>query len=100
MSDTSTSDERTSLRDPVDDACNDIETALAEVDVDGVVHEAGIAAFGGTRRTFLRRLLAATATGLLVADPASAAVSKTKNDIAILRFDLVLEYLQAGLYPE
>ena len=86
--------------DAVDAAYDDIATALEQVDVGGVVQEAGIAAFGGTRRTFLRRILAATATGLLVADPASAAVSKTKNDIAILRFDLVLEYLQAGLYTE
>jgi len=31
---------------------------------------------------------------------AHAGIATTKNDIAILRFDLVLEYLQAGLYTE
>jgi hypothetical protein len=33
-------------------------------------------------------------------DEADAAVATTANDIAILRFDQVLEYLQAGLYTE
>jgi hypothetical protein len=86
--------------DAVDEACENFAAAVSEIDVDGVVQETGIEAFGGTRRTFLRSMLAATATGLFLTESADAALAKTKNDIAILRFDLVLEYLQAGLYTE
>jgi hypothetical protein len=38
--------------------------------------------------------------GLLTAGTAQAAGALTSNDTAILRFDLALEYLQAGLYTE
>jgi hypothetical protein len=38
--------------------------------------------------------------GLLTAGGAQAAGSLTRNDSEILRFDLALEYLQAGLYTE
>lgn len=100
MSDTTKHVEADAGRDEVDETCDAVTAALAEIDAGGVVQETAIAAFGGTRRTFLRSILAATATGLFAADPAAAALSKTKNDIAILRFDLVLEYLQAGLYTE
>jgi hypothetical protein len=38
--------------------------------------------------------------GLLAAGGARAASGLTRGDVAILRFDLALEYLQAGLYTE
>ena len=39
-------------------------------------------------------------TALASAADAGAGIASTKNDTAILQFDLVLEYLQAGLYTE
>jgi hypothetical protein len=46
----------------------------------------------------------ATAAGLVGAlagaTSANGVVAQTKRDISILRFDLVLEYLQSGLYTE
>ena len=82
----------------------ELAVALAEVDVDGALQETAAAAFAGTRATFLRRSVAAAVVGvgsLFAADRAGAAeVATTKNDIGMLRFDLVLEYLQAGLYTE
>jgi hypothetical protein len=76
--------------------------ALAAVDVDGVLHETAATAFATTRRSFLRRSVVAAAglTALATATNARAAAASTKNDTAILQFDLVLEYLQAGLYTE
>jgi hypothetical protein len=76
--------------------------ALAAVDVDGVLHETAATAFATTRRSFLRRSVGAAAglTALATATNARAAAASTKNDTAILQFDLVLEYLQAGLYTE
>jgi Ferritin-like domain len=80
---------------------NELEPTLAEIDVDGALQETAAAV---TRGGFLRRAATATAAaaaGSLVADAAAdAAVAQTANDIAILRFDQVLEYLQAGLYTE
>jgi hypothetical protein len=80
----------------------ELAQTLRDVDVGGVLHETAEAAFRGSRGAFLRRSLgAAVGIGALfgVAD-AEAATATTKNDIAILQFDLVLEYLQAGLYTE
>jgi hypothetical protein len=76
--------------------------ALAAIDPGGVFEEAASAALGETRASFLKRSLGAAVGGgaLLFAADAEAASGDTKNDIAILRFDLVLEYLQAGLYTE
>jgi ferritin-like protein len=76
--------------------------ALAAVDVDGVLHETAATAFATTRRSLLRRSVGAAAglTALATATNARAAATSTKNDTAILQFDLVLEYLQAGLYTE
>jgi Ferritin-like domain len=76
--------------------------ALAVVDVGGVVRETASAAFGGTRASFLRRSVGAAAglTALAVATDSRAGIASTGNDVAILRFDLALEYLQAGLYTE
>jgi hypothetical protein len=81
----------------------EIAATVADVDVDGALQETAAHAFPGTRGAFLRRSLsAAAATGLggLLAGRAEGAAAPTKNDMAILRFDLVLEYLQAGLYTE
>jgi hypothetical protein len=80
----------------------ELAQTLRDVDVGGVLHETAEVAFRGSRAAFLRRSLgAAVGIGALfgVAD-AEAATATTKNDIAILQFDLVLEYLQAGLYTE
>jgi len=86
-----------------DPAADTLERVLAHVDRRGVID--GMAdAFGLTRKDLVRGTLAATAAAGLAAlgaaDDASAAVAETKNDIAILRFDQVLEFLQAGLYTE
>jgi hypothetical protein len=82
----------------------DLALTLAEVDVDGALQETAADAFPESRVEFLRRSVAAAVVGvggLFAAETADAAgIAKTKNDIAILRFDLVMEYLQAGLYTE
>lgn len=88
---------------PALDSPEHLALTLAEVDADGALQETAAAAFPGTRFDFLKRsvgALAAGAVGLVAAGDAAAAIGKTKNDIGILRFDLVLEYLQAGLYTE
>jgi hypothetical protein len=80
------------------------EPTLAQIDADGALQEAAAAVL--TRDDFFRRsatAAVAAVTGFLAADSAEAAdaaVAQTANDIAILRFDQVLEYLQAGLYTE
>lgn len=78
------------------------EPTLAQIDVDGALEEAAAAVF--SRSGFLRKsatTAAAALTGYLwVGADAEAATANTANDIAILRFDQVLEYLQAGLYTE
>jgi Ferritin-like domain len=75
---------------------------LAAIDVDGALRETAAAAVRATRRELLRStaLAGAVGAGLLTADRATAAPGLTRSDIAILRFDLALEYLQAGLYTE
>src|ERR671930_1461081 len=75
---------------------------LGDIDPGGVFDETASAALGETRTSFLRRSLwaAVGAGALLAAGEAEAATANSKNDIAILQFDLVLEYLQAGLYTE
>jgi ferritin-like protein len=81
---------------------NELERTLAEIDVDGALQETAAAVT--TRSDFLRRgataAAAAAAGAFAVEATADAAVAETPNDIAILRFDQVLEYLQAGLYTE
>jgi hypothetical protein len=89
--------------DSVEYTCEDVAQSLARIDVDGTLRTVAADAFRGTRAAFLGRALAAmgaAAGGLVAAADVQAAPSDTKNDIAILRFDLVLEYLQAGLYTE
>jgi hypothetical protein len=80
----------------------ELTRTLAEVDADGVLRETAAAAFRGSRASFLRRSVGAAAGMyvLFAAADARAGTAKTKNDVAILQFDLVLEYLQAGLYTE
>jgi hypothetical protein len=87
-------------REPV--SPEDVVDTLAAIDVDGALRETAAAALRATRRELLRAvpLAGAIGTGLLAADPAAAAGGLTPNDTAILRFDLALEYLQAGLYTE
>ena len=77
---------------------------LVAVDVDGILHETAAAAFATTRRSFLRGSVG-VAAGLAAFAGATSAraasgLASTKNDTAILQFDLALEYLQAGLYTE
>jgi hypothetical protein len=74
---------------------------LTSVDVDGAIQETAAAAFPATRRGFLRSAVAA-ATGVLVAGAAAppALAGWAPRDVAFLRFDLALEYLQAALYTE
>jgi Ferritin-like domain len=82
----------------------DVVAALARTDVDGALREAAAGAVQATRRELVRAASLAGVAGLagfgLGARPAWAARGLTRNDIAILRFDLALEYLQAGLYTE
>jgi hypothetical protein len=75
---------------------------LHDVDVDGALQETASAAFPATRLHFLRAfaLGVAGAASAAAARPARAAGGLSAGDVAILRFDLVLEYLQAGLYTE
>jgi ferritin-like protein len=85
--------------------CDELEPTLAEIDVDGALQEAAADVSALTRGDLFRRSATAAGAGafgfLALADgDADAAVAKTRNDIAILRFDQVLEYLQAGLYTE
>ena len=94
-----------STRNDASDVEHEILDVLSAVDVGGVLHETAAAAFATTRRSFLRRSVGAVAgvsalSALATATNAHAADASTKNDTAILQFDLALEYLQAGLYTE
>jgi hypothetical protein len=90
--------------DAYESTLDEMAATLADADVDGALQETAAQAFPSTRGAFLRRslgTLAAAGGGTLFASEALAApVAATKNDIAILRFDLALEYLQSGLYTE
>jgi hypothetical protein len=80
--------------------CEDLAATIEELDAEGVLRQAAAEAFGGSRAHVLRRAAVAGLGALLTATDATAATGDTKNDVAILQFDLVLEYLQAGLYTE
>ena len=76
---------------------------LREIDCDGALEETAAAALPRTRRDLLKAVVGAgtVAVGAMVgARGAQAAPTTSRGDTAILRFDLVLEYLQAGLYTE
>jgi hypothetical protein len=81
-----------------------IAATLVDVDVDGALQETAAHAFPGTRAAFLRRSLGALTVGgagaLFAGDALAARVWVTQSDVAFLRFDLVLEYLQSSLYTE
>lgn len=78
---------------------------LAQVDADGALEEAAHDVLPrSTREAFLRMGAAGGAAAFIGAfggeSIAAAGVAQTKRDVSILRFDLVLEYLQAALYTE
>jgi Ferritin-like domain len=84
---------------------NEPEPTLEQIDLDGALRETAADAFPLTRGELFRQVATAAAAGAVgyfgaSAAEAEAAAAKTANDIAILRFDQVLEYLQAGLYTE
>jgi len=88
---------------PLEPDADEICALIERVDADGALREVAAAAF--PRRDFLRRSAGAVAAGvgggLLGAGRSSAAIGGlSRDDIRILRFDLVLEWLQAGLYTE
>jgi hypothetical protein len=79
----------------------DSELTLEAVDRDGAIAEALDGLTRGTRAEFLRKaVIGGSATAAALATPALASERNTPKDIAILRFDLTLEYLQAAMYSE
>jgi hypothetical protein len=84
---------------------SELGPTLEQIDADGALRETAADAFPLTRGELFQQVATAAAAGAVgyfgasVAE-ADAAAAKTANDIAILRFDQALEYLQAGLYTE
>ena len=77
------------------------ELTLETVDRDGAIAEALEELTGGTRADFLgKAVVGGSAAAAALAAPAMARQRNTAKDIAILRFDLNLEYLQAAMYSE
>jgi hypothetical protein len=77
--------------------------SLREFDRDGALEEATAAFLPESRRDFLRRGIfggGAVAALLAVPEHAGAGLAKSQRDIAIVKFDVVLEYLQSALYVE
>jgi Ferritin-like domain len=89
---------------PLESNVDEIAELIAGVDPEGALQETAAAVF--PRGDFLRRAAGAVAAGVggsLVGAAAGSAAgigSLSANDIKILQFDLVLEWLQAGLYTE
>jgi hypothetical protein len=79
----------------------DTELTLEAVDRDGAIAETLHELTGGTRADLLRTaVIGGAAAAAALAAPAVAQPRNTATDIAILRFDLTLEYLQAAMYSE
>jgi hypothetical protein len=79
----------------------DTQLTLEAVDRDGAIAEALHDLTGGTRADLLRTaVVGGAAAAAALAAPAVAQPRNTAKDIAILRFDLTLEYLQAAMYSE
>src|SRR5215211_5005506 len=81
-----------------------LDTTLLSIDVDGAFEETAHVLPPATRRSLLQGAVVGGVVllgGLSEVRAARAGgIARTKGDISILRFDLVLEYLQAGLYTE
>jgi hypothetical protein len=83
----------------------ELARTIAAIDVDGALREAADGVLAATRGGFLRAAAAggAALVGALYlpgAGRGAVTAAGAARDVAILRFDLVLEYLQAGLYTE
>jgi hypothetical protein len=77
------------------------DLTLETVDRSGAVAETFDQLTGGTRAEFLgKAVIGGGALAAALETPALAQPRNTAKDIAILRFDLGLEYLQAAMYSE
>jgi Ferritin-like domain len=79
------------------------DITLADLDRDGALEEAAAGLLPSSRRDFFRRgiLGGGALLGILsLPADAEAALARSERDIAIVNFDVVLEYLQSALYVE
>jgi hypothetical protein len=77
------------------------DLTLERVDGSGAIAETFDQLTGGTRADFFRKaVIGGGALAAVLETPALAQPRNTAKDIAILRFDLGLEYLQAAMYGE